>query len=182
MANEVIAPIEGLPGLLTGIGLGIAETDKQMALNQLKNVLTMAKVAAQLSESLNLGPEQVMDIFKTLNSRSLRTGAAEVVIKGDVSVARRLGVEGGLAIRFAPIAALNLAGSYSSSTTQAWGAEVRVSMAILSEDDKLAAEFIQRFQEREIKEPELLAQILPDIYPLLKEILSEPGTPVPTPD
>lgn len=181
MADEVIAPIEGLPGLLTGVGLAIAETDKQMAKNQLKNVLTLAKAASQLSEQLGLTPEQVMELFKSLNTRTLRAGAAEMVIKGDVSVARRVEVEGGLAVRFAPFASLNLAGAYSSNTTQTWGAEVRVSLAVLPEDDKLAAEYLQRFQERTTADTQWLEQVLPDIYPLLKEIITEP-TPVPEPD
>ena len=181
MANEVLAPIEGLPGMLTGIGLAIAETDRQMANNQLKNVLKLAKVGGLLSGELGLTPEQVMTVVQTLVTRSLRTGAAEIVIKGDVSLSKRFEVEAGMSVSFTPFFALNAAGSYSNVTNQAWGAEVRISLAVLPEDPQLVAEFVQRFQERESNDPEFLQQALGDVYPLLKEILGDDGTLIPEP-
>jgi len=179
VANEVLAPIEGLPGMLTGIGLAIAETDKAMAANQLKNILELAKVGGLLAQDLGMTPEQVMSIVQLLVTRSMRAGAAEIVLKGDVSLSKRFEVEAGMSVSFTPFFALNAAGSYSSVTNQAWGAEVRVSLAVLPEDPKLVAEFIQRFQERETNDPEFLQQALGDVYPLIKEILGDDGTLIP---
>lgn len=182
MANEVLAPIEGLPGMLTGIGLAIAETDKQMAKNQLRNILELAKAGGMLAEELGLSPEQIMTVFQTLVTRSMRAGAAEIVLKGDVSLSSRFQVEAGLSVSFTPYFALNAAGSYSSVTNQAWGAEVRVSLAVLPEDPKLVADFIQRFQERVTSDPDFLNTALGDVYPLLKEILGDDGTLIPEPN
>ena len=181
MANEVLSPIEGLPGMLTGIGVAIADTDKAMAINQLNNILELAKVGGLLATDLGMTSDQVMSIVQMLVTRSLRAGAAEIIVKGDVSLSKRFELEAGMSVSFTPFFALNAAGAYSSNTNQAWGAEVRVSLAILPEDPALISEFIARFQERETKDPEFLQQALGDIYPLIKEILGPRGTLIPEP-
>lgn len=179
MANEVLAPIEGLPAMLTGLGLAIAETDKKMAQNQLLNILQLAKAGKLLAAELGFTADQIMTIFQTLVTRSLRCGAAEIVIKGDVSLSKRLQVEAGLAVSFTPFFALNAAGAYTSNTNQAWGAEVRVSLAVLPEDPKLVADFIAKFQDRITADPKFLQSALGDIYPLVKDLFGTKVAPVP---
>lgn len=169
MAGEAVNALTGLPKILKDFALAIAEMDKSMAKAGLETVLKMAEAAPSLAQELGLQPEQTMQIIDLLVARTMRVGAAEVIIRGDVSVRASLEVAGKIEVGFAPYVAFSASGGYGRQTSEHWGSEIRLSMAALPPDTKLIAEFVQRFQEREgTPKPEAI-DFMRDLLPELKE-------------
>ena len=177
MANEVLAPIEGIPEMITGIGLGIAETNRQLVNASVNGTLKLAKAGGLLAKELGLRPSDVMALIGAQIPQTQVIGAAEIHVRGDVSRSNRFGVEGGASLSFTPYFALNVAASFGTVSNQAWGVDVRASLAVIPRDnDKLVEDLIGRFQKREVEDPKFLQEALGDSYGLIKEILGKDGT------
>ena len=177
MANEVLAPIEGIPEMITGIGLGIAKTNEQLIYASVRGTLALAKAGGLLAKELGLSAADVMAVIGAMVPQTQVIGASEIHVRGDVSRSQRFGIEGGASLSFTPYFALNVAGSYDSRTNQAWGVDVRASLNILPRDnDKLVEDLISRFQKREVEDPEYLQDALGENYNLIKEILGDDRT------
>lgn len=173
MAGEGVAALQGLPELLKDFALAIAAMDKEMAKSGLQTILKMAEAAPALAEELSLSPDQTMEIVKLLVARTMRIGAAEVIIRGDVNVRTSLEAGGGIEVGFAPYVSFQATGGYARHTGENWGSEIRLAMAAVPPDTKMIADFLTRFQEREgTPNPEAI-DFIRDLLPELKDFFGD---------
>jgi len=173
MAQEAVQALEGLPKLLENFGQAIAKMDEEMAKNGLSTILKMAKAGPALAEELGLSSDQVMQIIDLLIARTMRIAAAEVVVRGDVSVRTSLEAAGQLVVGFQPWVSLSASGGYSRQTGEHWGSEIRLSMAALPPDNQMIADFITRFQEREAPADPTAIDFMRDLLPELKDFFNK---------
>ena len=180
MAGEAIAGLSGLPDLLEGLANAAGELDQEMGKNALKMLKQYSEVVPILKEQLGekFDSDMALSILEMLIPKSLRVAFAEILVRGDVSVRQNIEVEAGLKVGFTPYVALNAAGAYHRSSSEAWGSEIRVTLAALPPDSALLGEFIRRAQERPAKDPDVLTH-LTDIFPIITAIFGdEAGTPI----
>lgn len=170
MADEAVQAIEGLPKLLGGYADALIEMDAGMAKSGLKTVLKMAAAGPALADELGLSSDQVMELINLLLARTLRVGAAEIIVRGDVSLRTSLEVGGTVSIGFQPWVSLQATGGYARQNGESWGSEIRLSMAALPLDNQMIADFIQRFQEREGTPDPAAIDFIRDLLPELKEL------------
>jgi len=170
MADEAIQSVEGLSNLLRGYALALAEMDAGMGKSGLATVLEMAKAGPMLAEELGITSDQAMEIINLLVARTLRIGAAEITVRGDVSLRTSFEVGAKLSVGFEPWISLGLSGGYASQTGESWGSEIRLSIAALPPDKSMIADFIKRFQEREGTPDPQAIDFIRDLLPELKEM------------
>jgi len=173
MAEEAVAALQGLPKLLNDFGQAIADMDESMAKNGLKTVLKMAAAGPALAQELGLTNDQVMEIINILVARTMRVGAAEVIVRGDVSVRTSLEVAGKIEVGFQPWVSFAASGGYSRQTGEHWGSEIRLSMAALPVDNQMIADFIQRFQDREGTPNPNAIDFIRDLLPEIKGFFND---------
>lgn len=170
MAGEAVQSLEGLPKLLAGFADAVAKMDEGMATSGLKTILKMAKAGPALAQDLGLSADQVMEIINLLVARTMRIGAAEILVRGDVSVRTSLEVAGALQVGFQPWVSFEASGGYARQTGEHWGSEIRLSMAALPPDNQIIADFIQRFQERGAVPDPSAIDFIRDLLPEIQEL------------
>jgi hypothetical protein len=180
MAGNAIVGLAGLPELLKGLANAAGELDKEFAQDAIVSLKKYAEVLPVLKEQLGdkFDADLAMRILELLIPKSLRVAFAEVLVRGDVSVRQDMEVEAGLKVGFAPYVSLSAAGSYHKATSEQWGSEVRVTLAALTPDNALLADFVRRAQEREAKDPNEL-KFLESAYPIILEIFGSDAEPTP---
>ena len=184
MAGNAIAGLSGLPELLKGMANAAGELDKEMAQDAIVTLEKYAEVVPVLKEQLGdkFDANLAMTILELLIPKSLRVAFCEVLVRGDVNVREDFEVEAGLKVGFAPYVSLSAAGAYHKSTSEQWGSEVRVTLAALSTDPQLLADFVRRAQERPAKDPKEI-NLLESAFPIIMEIFggdAEPADPNPS--
>ena len=174
MAGEAIKGLSGLPELLMGLAMAAGELDQEMGKNALKTLKKYADVIPVFKAEFgdNFNADMAMSILELLIPKSMRVAFAEVLVRGDVSLRQNIEVEAGLKVGFAPYVSLNAAGAYHRTTSEAWGSEVRVTLAALTPDSNLLSEFVKRAQERPSEKADILSH-LDDIYPIITAIFGD---------
>lgn len=175
MAGEAVVALDGLPKLLSELAGAVAKMDQAMAKSGLETILQMAEAGPALAQELGLSNDQVMEIINLLIARTFRVAAAEVLVRGDISVRSSLEVAGQLSVGFAPYVSFSASGGYGKQTAEHWGSEIRLSLAALPTDAKIVADFIQRFQERAAPSDPSAIDFMRDLLPELKEFFKSDG-------
>jgi|GEM_PF-2606247 len=170
MSNEAVSALKGLPALLTGLALSVAETDAALSKVQIERLVAVAKYLPKLKDELDLSAEQAFALVQGLLHQTMRTATTEIVARGDVSVRTSLDVSADLTVGFAPYVGLTAHGAYGKQTAESWGCEVRSVLACTPADAEMVALIVGRAQERAASDPEapsFLKEMLPDLVALL---------------
>jgi len=179
MSNEAIDGLANLPELLDGLSEAAGKLDAKMAANALATLEQFGQLIPILKENLgeSFDAKVAMQLLDQLLPRALRISLAEILVRGDIAVRENIEAEAGLTAGFSPYVSFTAAGAYHQSASEAWGTEVRVTLAAVPADKELIAEIMRRAQERDAKDPSDLAPFLQDVYPIITELFgSKAGT------